>query len=101
MRKTLMITLLAIVLMFTINLRVFATTPDLSDLIPKSNTTDSAKPEDGATSEESNKNDKDEKTNTTPNELAKTGISGTTIPLIAILGVASLYAYKKVRKYNV
>ena len=103
MKRTLTVALLAIALIFTMGVAVFADTPDLSDLLPANNNTATT----NTSNEIARENNTVANTNVnstnqnTPEKLVNTGIGSTTIPLIAIFVIASIYAYKKVREYNV
>ena len=101
MRKTLMITILAIVLVLAMGVSVFATTPNLDELDAGSGSnglTDNEIPAINVANENANENANQ---NTTPDKLADTGLSIYALPVIGIVVVASIYAYKKVKEYNI
>lgn len=106
MKKSLAVTILAIALIFVMGVAVFADTPDLSDLLPANNTTTENTVANNTVVNTTNTvvntvNNTTANNTTKPEKLVNTGLESTTIPLIAILAIASIYAYKKVRDYNV
>ena len=90
MKRTLLITVLSIAVIISIAASVFATTPDINVLAPTTNTTNEIQ---NTTNIVAN--------DTTPEKLASTGISTSVLPMMVIFIIASIYAYKKVREYNV
>lgn len=102
MKKTLTTLLIAIALIFAMGAYVFADTPNLNELLPVNTTTNTETEQNTQTPINTVENTNATNTNqNTPEKLVNTGIEATTIPLISIFAIASIYVYKKVREYNV
>lgn len=111
--KELIICLIAIIaLVLTITTNVFATTPNIDVLnqdinnaqnIQEKNATDNT-PKPATTTNNNNtngNNTNNNNTNNTTKSIPYTGIDYSVILIIAICGISAVYAYKKIRDYNV
>lgn len=110
--KELIICLIAIIaLVLTITTNVFATTPDINALAQDANnnsnesfqqipdnTDNTNKP---ASTTMNNNNNNANNTNNTTKTIPYTGIDYSVVLIIAICGISAIYAYKKIRDYNV
>ncbi len=112
--KELIICIIAIIaLVLTITTSAFATegTPDINSLMANNNTENNNFEEIGETTNNTNTNTNvntntninanvNNNTNTTT-AIPYTGIDYSVVIIIAICGVSAIYAYKKIRDYNV
>lgn len=110
--KELIICLIAIIaLVLTITTNVFATTPDINALVQDANnnsnesfqqipdnTDNTNNP--ASTTINNNTNNANNTDNTTKT-IPYTGIDYSVVLIIAICGISAVYAYKKIRDYNV
>ena len=101
--KELIICLIAIIaLVLTITTNVFATTPYLGDALGN-NTNNEEIPQIPETTNNTNTNNINTNNNTNTNKTAmpNTGVDYSVVFIIAVCGISAVYAYKKIRDYNV
>ena len=106
--KELIICLIAIIaLVLTITTNVFATTPYLGDALGN-NTNNEEIPQIPETTNNTNTNNNintnnntNTNTNTNKTAMPNTGVDYSVVFIIAVCGISAVYAYKKIRDYNV